>query len=117
MKEGIIPGIGMWRAARYAGLGRAKRPALSADVVDTATALDWGLVDWVAGAEEFESRVAQLAARIESMAWTSTRLTKKLTNMHKSHARRRYADARLKPSRYARISDTEGNVLGLFESQ
>ena len=25
VKEGIIPGIGMWRVARYAGMGRAKR--------------------------------------------------------------------------------------------
>jgi enoyl-CoA hydratase/carnithine racemase len=81
VKEGILPGIGMWRAARYAGLGRAKRLALSADVVDAATALGWGLVDWVVSAEELEARVAELTARIGSMAWTSTRLTKKLTNM------------------------------------
>ena len=44
-RKGIIPGIGMWRVARYAGLGRAKRLALTADVVDARTALDWGLVD------------------------------------------------------------------------
>src|SRR5262249_37077943 len=55
VKEGIIPGIGMWRVARHAGLGRAKRLALVADVVDATTALDWGLVDWVVGADAFES--------------------------------------------------------------
>jgi len=81
VKEGIIPGIGMWRAARYAGLGRAKRLALAADVVDAATALQWGLVEWVVDAGSFETTIAQLTDRILSMAWTSTRLTKKLTNM------------------------------------
>ena len=66
VKEGIIPGIGMWRIARHAGIGRAKRLALAADVVDAAS---------------FETRIAELTDRMLSMAWTSTRLTKKLTNI------------------------------------
>jgi len=81
VKEGIIPGIGMWRAARFAGVGRAKRLALAAEVIDATTALDWGLVDWVTGADTFEEKIAELTTRVLSMAWTSTRLTKKLTNM------------------------------------
>jgi enoyl-CoA hydratase/carnithine racemase len=81
VREGIIPGIGMWRVARHAGLGRAKRLALAADVVDAAVAKEWGLVDWVVGSDDFEPTVAELTSRIQSMAWTSTRLTKKLTNM------------------------------------
>ena len=81
VREGIIPGIGMWRVARYAGLGRAKRLALAAEIVDAATALEWGLVDWVAGADAFEARIAEVTDRVLAMAWTSTRLTKKLTNM------------------------------------
>lgn len=81
VSEGIIPGIGMWRVARHAGLGRAKRLALAADIVDAAVAKDWGLVDWVVGPDDFEPTIAELATRIQSMAWTSTRLTKKLTNM------------------------------------
>jgi enoyl-CoA hydratase/carnithine racemase len=80
VREGIIPGIGMWRVARHAGLGRAKRLALAADVVDAATAAAWGLVDYVVGADSFDSTVADLTQRILTMAWTSTRLTKKLTN-------------------------------------
>lgn len=81
VKEGIIPGIGMWRIARHAGIGRAKRLALAAEIVDAATAHEWGLVDWVVDADAFEGKVAELTARILSMGWTSTRLTKKLTNM------------------------------------
>jgi enoyl-CoA hydratase/carnithine racemase len=81
VREGIIPGIGMWRVARYAGLGRAKRLAIAAEVIDATTALDWGLADWVAGADAFDARIAEGAERRLSMAPTSTRLTKKLTNM------------------------------------
>jgi enoyl-CoA hydratase/carnithine racemase len=81
VKEGIIPGIGMWRIARHAGIGRAKRLALAADVVDAAAALEWGLVDYVVDAASFETRIAELTDRMLSMAWTSTRLTKKLTNI------------------------------------
>src|SRR5262245_33128623 len=81
VREGIIPGIGMWRVARHAGVGRAKRLALAAEIADAATAERWGLVDWVVDAGSFDARVAELTNRILSMGWTSTRLTKKLTNM------------------------------------
>src|SRR5262245_36718496 len=80
VREGIIPGIGMWRIARYAGLGRAKRLALAADVVDAATAQEWGLVDWVVDAAGFEQKITEIVDRLLSAASTSTRLTKKLTN-------------------------------------
>jgi enoyl-CoA hydratase/carnithine racemase len=81
VREGIIPGIGMWRGAPYAGLGRARRLALAAEVVDAATALEWGLVDYVVGADAFETKISEVTDRVLTMAWTSTRLTKKLTNM------------------------------------
>jgi enoyl-CoA hydratase len=81
VKEGIIPGIGMWRIARHAGIGRAKQLALAADIVDAGVAKDWGLVDYVVNSDSFDATVAGLTERILTMAWTSTRLTKKLTNM------------------------------------
>ena len=81
VREGIIPGIGMWRVARFAGLGRAKQLALAAEVVTATVAQDWGLVDWVVDAASFETRIAEITDRLLSMAETSTRLTKKLTNM------------------------------------
>ena len=81
VKEGIIPGMGMWRVARHAGVGRAKRLALAAEIVDANVAQEWGLVDWVVDIGSFEPKIAELADRIVSMGKTSTRLTKKLTNM------------------------------------
>ena len=50
-------------------------------MIDAATALDWGLVDWVVEEPAFEARIAELTAGVLAMAWTSTRLTKKLTNL------------------------------------
>jgi len=81
VREGIVPGIGMWRVARHAGLGRAKRLALAADVIDAKTALSWGLVDYVVDSDAFDATIAALSERLLMMARTSTRLTKKLTNM------------------------------------
>src|SRR4029078_6602901 len=63
VREGIIPGIGMWRVARHAGLGRAKRLALAAEIVDAAEAQEWGLVDWVVAPDSFEAKVADLTER------------------------------------------------------
>ena len=80
VKEGIIPGMGMWRIARHAGAGRAKRLALTADVVDAATACAWGLVDHVVSADDFEPAIAERVDRLLAMAWTSTRLAKKLVH-------------------------------------
>jgi enoyl-CoA hydratase len=81
VKEGIIPGMGTWRIARHAGTGRAKQLALIADVIDADTALQWGLVNEIVGAERFEQRIGELTDRMLAMAWTSTRLTKELIDV------------------------------------
>jgi enoyl-CoA hydratase/carnithine racemase len=48
--------------------------------VDAQTALAWGLVDEVAAEDAFPTRIEEMAARVCSMAQTSVRLTKRLTN-------------------------------------
>jgi enoyl-CoA hydratase/carnithine racemase len=104
IKEGIIPGIGMWRIARYAGLGRAKRLAFAADIIDAATALDWGLVDWVVDAATFERKIAEITERVLGMASTSTRLTKKLTNMAPDTSFADFVDTYFEYQRIATLS-------------
>jgi enoyl-CoA hydratase/carnithine racemase len=104
LKEGIIPGIGMWRIARYAGLGRAKRLALAADIIDAATAHDWGLVDWVAGANGFEQKIEEITERVLAMASTSARLTKKLTNMAPDTSFADFVDTYFEYQRIATLS-------------
>jgi enoyl-CoA hydratase len=81
VKEGIVPGLGIWRIARYAGLGRAKQLALAADVVSAETAQQWGLVDYIVEAEAFEAQISALTTRVLAMAATSTRLTKRLLDL------------------------------------
>lgn len=81
VNEGIIPGIGVWRIARHAGLGRAKRLALTTDTIDASTAERWGLVDYLADAATFETAISDLTTRLAAAPRTSSRLVKKLANL------------------------------------
>lgn len=54
INEGLIPGLGTYRLARYIGLGRAKRLILSGDAVSGAEALEIGLVDYLVSAADME---------------------------------------------------------------
>ncbi len=48
IKLGVFPSSGgTFRATRRIGVGRAKRLILLGEPIDTATALDWGLIDYV----------------------------------------------------------------------
>ena len=50
--------------ARNVGRKRAMELALSGDVIDAATALDWGLVNRVVPDDELDDAVAELVARV-----------------------------------------------------
>jgi len=68
-KSGIVPGGGsMVRLARQIPYAHAMRLLLSGDPVDAQTALAYGLVSEVVPAEELETRVDALAARIAANA-------------------------------------------------
>src|SRR5439155_14717712 len=71
VREGIIPGLGMWRIARHAGLGRARRLALTGDIVDADTAYRWGLVDYLTDGSSFEKTIGEVVDRVLKMAATS----------------------------------------------
>ena len=66
INEGLIPGLGTYRLARYIGLGRAKRLIISGDVVTGAEALGIGLVDYLVSAttmtSEFETLIEKFMA-------------------------------------------------------
>lgn len=51
---------GSWLLPRLIGLTRAKRLLYSAEVLDAATALDWGLVSEVVAEDHLESRVSEV---------------------------------------------------------
>ena len=66
IKEGLIPGLGTFRLARYIGLGRAKSLIIRGNMVDGAEAERIGMVDHLVGEdtalEEFDDWLAEYAA-------------------------------------------------------
>jgi len=60
VRDGFLPGMGTFRLAKFIGLGRARRMALTGRRVDAAEALSIGLVDHVcaAGALDETTRAA-----------------------------------------------------------
>jgi len=76
IKEGLIPGLGTYRLARYIGLGRAKRLIISGDAVTGAEALEIGLVDYLVSATDMESEFDNLIGKIMTGNSTGARLSK-----------------------------------------
>jgi enoyl-CoA hydratase/carnithine racemase len=65
VKLGLIPGDGgAWLLPRIVGFSRATEMALTGDVIDAATALDWGLVSRVVAPEDLLPTCHQMAERI-----------------------------------------------------
>lgn len=64
---GLIPDLGgLTRLPRLIGLGRATDLAVSARVIDAATAAAWGLVDEVLADDDFAGAARAYAARLAS---------------------------------------------------
>ena len=80
VKEGLIPGLGVWRLPRYIGLGRAKQLILSGELVDAQTAERIGLIDEVVADAELLSHVQVTAERYLTVPWLSVLRSKQLTN-------------------------------------
>jgi enoyl-CoA hydratase/carnithine racemase len=80
VKECLIPGMGTYRLARYVGLGRAKRIALSGDYIDATEALAMGLVDHVVGEPDFDQFVREQTESYLKIASEGQRQAKRLLN-------------------------------------
>lgn len=80
VKECLIPGMGTYRLARYAGLGRAKRIALSGEFIDAQEAHAIGLVDHVVPEADFERVVNDQTQSYLKIASEGQRQTKHLLN-------------------------------------
>ena len=57
VRDGYLPGMGTFRLAKYIGLGRARRMALTGRQVGVEEALQIGLIDHVCGVEQFEDAI------------------------------------------------------------
>jgi len=81
VKEGLVPGLGVFRLPRFVGLGRAKWLSLSGENVDGKRAYEIGMVDYVVAADQFESEVNRLVEKYSQFCSEGTRQTKMLLNM------------------------------------
>jgi 2-(1,2-epoxy-1,2-dihydrophenyl)acetyl-CoA isomerase len=79
LKLGIIPGDGgTWILPRVIGMSRAAELFYTGDVIDAATAKEWGLVSRVVAAEALMDEARALAARIAAMPPHALRQSKML---------------------------------------
>ncbi|GAB4474026.1 MAG: crotonase/enoyl-CoA hydratase family protein [Erythrobacter tepidarius] len=79
LKLGIIPGDGgTWILPRVIGMSRAAELFYTGDVIDAATALDWGLVSRVVAPEALMDEARALAGRIAQQPPHALRHTKNL---------------------------------------
>ena len=85
LKLGIIPGDGgTWILPRIIGEARAAELFYTGDVIDAATALEWGLVSRVVDAEALLPEAEALAAKIATMPPHALRHAKNLMRQGRS---------------------------------
>ena len=78
-KLGLVPGDGgAWLLPRVIGLPRATLMTLTGDMIDAATALDYGLVTEVVPAERLLDTAQAIARRIAANPGHATRMAKRL---------------------------------------
>lgn len=80
VKEGLIPGMSIWRLPRYVGLGRAKELILSGRFIGTPEAQAIGLIDHVVADAELPAYIQATAEQYLAIPWASVLLSKQLTN-------------------------------------
>jgi enoyl-CoA hydratase/carnithine racemase len=80
VKEGLIPGMGVWRLPRFVGMGRAKQLILSGELVGAHAAQAIGMVDDVVADAALAAHVRSTAERYLDIPWSSVLLSKQLTN-------------------------------------
>ncbi|MGA7711538.1 MAG: crotonase/enoyl-CoA hydratase family protein [Rhizomicrobium sp.] len=79
LKIGLVPGDGgAWILPRTIGMSRAAELFFTADTIDAATALQWGLVSKVVAPEALLAEARALAAKICRQPPGVLRMTKKL---------------------------------------
>jgi enoyl-CoA hydratase/carnithine racemase len=79
VRVGLISGDGgAWLLPRVIGLARAKEMMLTAQPVNAAKALDWGLVNWVVEQGQLLDKASELAGQIASLPPNALRASKEM---------------------------------------
>jgi enoyl-CoA hydratase/carnithine racemase len=80
VKEGLIPGMGVYRLPRAIGITRARRFILSGDLVDGPEAERIGMVDICVPDAELAQKVHDAASAYLAIPFASVLLSKQMTN-------------------------------------
>lgn len=80
INEGLLPGLGTFRLARYIGHGRAKRMVLSGDGITGVEGLSVGLVDHLLPAEGMAAAFDELIEKYMAVNSQGCRLSKLAVN-------------------------------------
>ncbi|MDA0229981.1 MAG: enoyl-CoA hydratase/isomerase family protein [Proteobacteria bacterium] len=78
IKEGLIPGLGTLRLARYIGLGRAKRMIITGDMIDATEGERIGLIDYLVAEDNAAAEFEDIVERVSAANSEGCRLSKKL---------------------------------------
>lgn len=80
VRRGYLPGMALFRLAKYVGLGVAKRLVLTGAPWSAADAAAWGLVDWVCEPGALDSAIEQAAELLLPADGDTVRLARRLLN-------------------------------------
>lgn len=76
----VSSGFGQWLLPRLIGMHRAKEMLMLGELIDSEQAMEWGLVNHVYPAEEFEDRVRDFAEKLATGPVKAISLIKRLVN-------------------------------------
>lgn len=79
-REGLVPGLAIWRLARCIGMGRAKEMALWGDSIDGSEAQRIGLLTRLVSDEQRDAEFDALVEKTVAYASQGTRATKRAMN-------------------------------------
>lgn len=99
VKDCLIPGLAPYRLPHLVGWGKAKELILLGNQISAPEALSIGLVNWVAPADQFDAKLAELVEQILGGAPTAARLSKHLINSAAELALEPFTDAYMKAQR------------------
>jgi enoyl-CoA hydratase/carnithine racemase len=78
--EALIPGMGTYRLPRFIGLGRARRLALTGELLDAEEARQMGLLDWVVPDDQLDEKTRTVIAGALKGSDGARAFSKKLMN-------------------------------------
>jgi enoyl-CoA hydratase/carnithine racemase len=80
-KEGLLPGLAVWRLARFVGMGRAKELSLWGEPIDGNEALRIGLITRLVSDENRDTEFDAYVAKTVASASQGARATKRAINL------------------------------------